>query len=117
MSFQVWRQQLQFLAELRKKFNNVELFDRDSEDYQREAVQFLTDNPRSALFIDTGLGKTAICLRLIRDLVDSVEVNKVLIIAPLKVQNKQNIVHYHTSHKVAKQTQANGSCTQSSVNK
>ena len=79
---------MQFLAKLRRKFNNVELFDSDLEDYQREAVQFLKDNPRSALFIDTGLGKTAICLRLIRDLVDSGEVNNVLIIAPLKVANQ-----------------------------
>ena len=79
---------MRFLAKLRKKFNNVELFDSDLEDYQREAVQFLKDNPRSALFIDTGLGKTAICLRLIRDLVDSGEVNNVLIIAPLKVANQ-----------------------------
>ena len=79
---------MRFLAKLRKKFNNAELFDSDLEDYQREAVQFLKDNPRSALFIDTGLGKTAICLRLIRDLVDSGEVNNVLIIAPLKVANQ-----------------------------
>lgn len=79
---------MQFLNKLRQKFDNVELTDANLEDYQHEAVQFLKDNPRSALFIDTGLGKTAICLRLIADLVEAGEVNNVLIIAPLKVANQ-----------------------------
>lgn len=79
---------MSYLNKLRRKFDFVELSDADLDDYQRTAVQFLKDKPRSALFIDTGLGKTAICLRLIRDLIDNDEVKKVLIIAPIKVANQ-----------------------------
>lgn len=79
---------MSFLDKIRRKFKNVELYDADLDDYQRVAVDFLKKKPKSALFIDTGLGKTAICLRLIRDLIDNDEIKKVLIIAPLKVANQ-----------------------------
>lgn len=79
---------MSFLDRIRRKYELVELTDGHLDDYQRTAVQFLKDNPRSALFIDTGLGKTAICLRLIRDLIDEDRIKKVLIIAPLKVANQ-----------------------------
>lgn len=83
-----WKKHMSYLDKLRKKYENVELSDEHLDDYQRKAVQFLKDNPKSALFIDTGLGKTAICLRLIRDLIDEDKIEKVLIIAPLKVANQ-----------------------------
>lgn len=79
---------MSYLNKLRKKYEWVELFDADLDDYQRETVSLLKNNAKFAVFIDTGLGKTAICLRLIRDLIDSDRVKKVLIIAPIKVANQ-----------------------------
>lgn len=88
MLFRHWRKQMSYLDKLKSRFDNVELHEHHLDDYQHTAVDFLKKNPRSALFIDTGLGKTAICLKLIRDLVDDDKINKVLIIAPLKVANQ-----------------------------
>ena len=79
---------MQYLTKLRRKFDWVELYDKDLDDYQRDVVKLLKENPKFAVFIDTGLGKTAICLRLIRDLIDDNRVKNVLIIAPLKVANQ-----------------------------
>lgn len=79
---------MQYLTKLRRKFDWVELYDKDLDDYQRDVVKLLKENPKFAVFIDTGLGKTAICLRLIRDLIDADRVKNVLIIAPLKVANQ-----------------------------
>ena len=79
---------MSYLDKLKVRFDNVELHEHHLDEYQHTAIEFLKKNPRSALFIDTGLGKTAICLKLIRDLVDDDKINKVLIIAPLKVANQ-----------------------------
>ena len=79
---------MSYLSKLRSKYDWVELYDEDLDDYQRQTVELLKQNPKFAVFIDTGLGKTAICLRLIRDLIDADRVKKVLIIAPLKVANQ-----------------------------
>lgn len=57
-------------------------------DYQRDAVQFLKDNPYSALFIDLGLGKSIISLTTILDLVGSFEIDCTLVIAPLRVASE-----------------------------
>lgn len=57
----------------------------DLHDYQREAEQFMYDNPMSAIFIDLGMGKTVSVLTLIRRLYWNYEVNSVLIIAPKRV--------------------------------
>lgn len=55
-------------------------------EYQKYAIQFIKKNPISALLLDMGLGKTIITLTAIYDLMfDSFEVQKVLIIAPLRV--------------------------------
>lgn len=60
----------------------------DLHDYQSRAVEHILDKPKSALFLDMGLGKTVSTLTAIEDLMyDSFEVNKVLIIAPLRVCN------------------------------
>ena len=88
MLFQRKKKQMSYLDKLKRKYANVELTDGHLDDYQRDAVQFLKDKPKSALFIDTGLGKTAICLRLLRDLFDEDKIKKALIIAPLKVANQ-----------------------------
>ena len=54
--------------------------------YQQYAIQHILDNKISALLLDMGLGKTVITLTAIQELIhDRFEVNKVLIIAPLRV--------------------------------
>lgn len=61
----------------------------DLHDYQTFAVEWLKDNPFSALFIDVGLGKTIIILTLIDWLIQEREYRgKILIIAPIKVVNR-----------------------------
>ncbi len=53
--------------------------------YQHDAVQWLYEKPFSALFIDLGLGKTAIALALIAQLLREGWTGKCLVIAPLRV--------------------------------
>lgn len=57
----------------------------DMHAFQRRAKWFLYDNPMSFLFIDLGMGKTIICLSLLRDLMDLGWKGKALVIAPLRV--------------------------------
>lgn len=55
-------------------------------EYQKYAIEYIKQNPVSAILLDMGLGKTVISLTAINDLMyDSFEVHKVLIIAPLRV--------------------------------
>lgn len=55
-------------------------------EYQRYAIDFITGNDVSAIFLDCGLGKTSITLTAINDLMfDLFVVSKVLIVAPLRV--------------------------------
>lgn len=55
-------------------------------DYQLYCSEYLKTHPIAALFLDMGLGKTIITLSAINDLMlDSFQVSKVLIIAPLRV--------------------------------
>jgi len=53
--------------------------------YQRAATQWIMERPCCALFLDMGLGKTVSTLTAVRRLIDSCEVNKVLVVAPKKV--------------------------------
>jgi SNF2 family DNA or RNA helicase len=53
-------------------------------EYQKKAVKFLLDNKSAALFLDPGLGKTSITLEALRQLKKNKEVNKILLIAPLR---------------------------------
>lgn len=54
--------------------------------YQQKVLQFGLDHPRSGWFLDMGLGKTVIALTLAEYLINQeLEINKVLVIAPLKV--------------------------------
>ena len=59
----------------------------DLHQYQRRAVQFILDCPFCALWVDLGLGKTITTLTAVEELINGVEVGKVLIIAPLRVAN------------------------------
>ena len=55
-------------------------------EYQDYATNFILENPTSAVFLEMGLGKSVITLTAIFDLcLDSFEIGKVLVIAPLRV--------------------------------
>lgn len=68
----------------------TELFEKSLESwkphaYQKKAVKFLIEHAAGALFLDPGLGKTSITLAAIKLLKQKKIINKVLIIAPLRV--------------------------------
>ncbi len=54
--------------------------------YQQLAEQHIYNTPRCGLFLEMGLGKTVVTLTAINNLIyDCFEINKVLVIAPLRV--------------------------------
>ena len=53
--------------------------------YQTKAVDFILKNKNAALWIDMGLGKTVSTLTALSDMIDSGDVKKTLVIAPLRV--------------------------------
>ena len=55
--------------------------------YQRKAIKFILSHPHAGLWIGLGLGKTIITLTALEELVNSMTVNNVLVIAPLRVCN------------------------------
>ena len=54
-------------------------------EYQLKAINFIQREERCALLLDMGMGKTTSTLTAVTDLYDSLAVNKVLVIAPLRV--------------------------------
>jgi SNF2 family DNA or RNA helicase len=59
----------------------------DLHDYQNRAVEHIKRNKRCMLLLDMGLGKTTSTLTAVNDLLDSLAVNRVLVVAPLRVAN------------------------------
>lgn len=53
--------------------------------YQKTAMSFLLGNPRSALFLDPGLGKTSTSLAVARILKFAEQTKGILLVAPLRV--------------------------------
>ena len=53
--------------------------------YQLTAYNWIMEHERCGLLLDMGLGKTVITLTAIRDLIDSLDAEKVLVIAPKRV--------------------------------
>lgn len=53
--------------------------------YQRDAINWILNHERCGLFLDMGLGKTAITLTAIARMIDCCEIERVLIIAPKTV--------------------------------
>lgn len=53
--------------------------------YMPRMVEFILDNPRGALWAEMGLGKTVCAATAIDELLDRVEVNRVLVVGPLRV--------------------------------
>lgn len=68
-------------------FSKVHLTEKDLHNYQKIAFEFMRDNPFSALFLDTGLGKTAACLYLLNYLHMNELTKMTLVIGPLRVAN------------------------------
>lgn len=56
--------------------------------YQRAAVKFVRNKKRCGLFVDPGLGKTAICLTAFTELIDELACGRVLVVAPPRVAKK-----------------------------
>lgn len=71
-------------------------------DYQRRAAEFALATPHCALWLGLGLGKTVSTLTALAELVDGMEINKALVIAPLRVANtvwaKEAANWQHTAH-------------------
>lgn len=61
------------------------LTENDLYNYQKRAVEYIINQPRCGLFLDMGLGKTVSTLTAIHQLLKTQPINKVLIIAPLRV--------------------------------
>jgi SNF2 family DNA or RNA helicase len=55
------------------------------ERYQKKGVKFMLENAAAAILLDPGLGKTSITLAAIKILIDQGLVDRVMIIAPLRV--------------------------------
>lgn len=53
--------------------------------YQRYCIDKIIDTPRLGLFLDMGLGKSAITLSAVTELMDRFEVGRVLVVAPKTV--------------------------------
>lgn len=53
-------------------------------DYQQEAIDFITSREGSMLMLDCGLGKTAISLMAMRELISDMAIKGVLVVAPLR---------------------------------
>jgi SNF2 family DNA or RNA helicase len=57
-----------------------------AQDYQKHAIDFILNEKAAAIFLECGMGKTAITLTAIAELMhDNYEVTQVLVIAPLRV--------------------------------
>lgn len=70
------------------RLSEVELYRGQMHDYQREGERFVQERDKCALFIDLGMGKTVIAATVACDRIERFEVEKVLIIAPLRVANR-----------------------------
>ena len=57
----------------------------DPRPHQKIAAEFLRTHKRAGLFLDMGLGKTVVSLTHVKELIDDYAVNRVLVIAPLRV--------------------------------
>lgn len=53
--------------------------------YQEHATKWILEHPHCGLFLDMGLGKTVITLSAVKQLIDNLDVFKVLVVAPLRV--------------------------------
>ena len=59
----------------------------DLHEYQNKSVEFIKQKERCALLLGMGLGKSVSTLTAVSDLIDGFAVQKILVIAPLRVAN------------------------------
>ncbi len=75
-----------FFDEFEKRWNEAPLDRSDLRGYQvDELIPFLRATPKSAAYVGMGLGKTGSILTLVSDLLFEEQIQKVLIIAPVRV--------------------------------
>lgn len=75
-----------FIKRVINRFKYVERAREEMHDYQTDlAVPFIMDNPFCALWIDLGLGKTISALTAIADLIATDEIQRVLVVGPIRV--------------------------------
>lgn len=71
-------------------------------DYQQRAVEFQCSQPHSALWLDPGLGKTAVTLTSVVHLLNTGILNSVIIVAPIRVVRlvwaQEAVKWLHTQH-------------------
>lgn len=79
---------IQFEKRRQRRRAKVEREREEMHEYQKMAVELGKANPYFAFFIDLGLGKTVISLTMALDLWMDGDVDKILVIAPLKVANQ-----------------------------
>ena len=76
--------------------------------YQEKMIRHMLNHPNCAVWAEMGLGKSVACLTALQILRDRFDVNKVLVIAPLRVANlvwKQEVDEWgHLSLKVVRVT-------------
>ncbi len=74
----------------------------DLHGYQQKATTFQSSKPESMLWLDVGLGKTGITLTSMVHLLNSCQVNAVLVVAPIKVcklvWRQEALKWSHTQH-------------------
>lgn len=63
----------------------AELSDANHHDYQKEAIDFAMRVPKCALWMDLGLGKSGVSGKVVSETLANLEINRWLIIAPLRV--------------------------------
>lgn len=71
-------------------------------EYQKTAIQHLSDHPNAGLYAEVGRGKSSITLTLLEELMANLEIRKPLIVAPKRVASstwKNEIAKWdHTKH-------------------
>lgn len=77
---------MQYLT-VKERIAAAELTESDFHDYQHMGVDFILKKKKVALFIDLGMGKSAIAGKAMSELLSSLTIDKVLIVAPLRVAN------------------------------
>lgn len=73
------------LAEIRDRIAAAPRGIENLHDYQRTLVDFLLEHPKSAAFVDMGLGKTVSALTVFDRLAQDFAFNRCLVVAPIRV--------------------------------
>lgn len=84
MSATTWKTR-DVLAETLERIRAAQRGEADLHDYQRQLVEFLLEHPKSAAFVDLGLGKTVSALTVMDRLAQEFAFNRCLVIAPIRV--------------------------------